>query len=133
MTLFDGAGPVPITLEAQVAEAEDELRMREYVYPKRVKDGKMDARKASMKTAAMRAIIRTLRGILESGETPPETTRFKPGVLVELQTQAARGDVLKRHVKELLDAADASDDPIPQRFVEAITVLRNAMKSMVDR
>lgn len=56
-----------ITISEQVAAAERELRMRERVYPRRVADGKMTNKLAVHETAAMAAIVETLKGV-ERGE-----------------------------------------------------------------
>lgn len=56
-------GALPITIPAQIACVERELRMREHVYPRRVADGKMSEAKAREELAAMRAVLATLQAI----------------------------------------------------------------------
>lgn len=50
-----------VPVEAQIAAVEREIKMREYVYPRRVADHKMTQRKAEEELAAMRAVLETLR------------------------------------------------------------------------
>lgn len=50
-----------IPIEAQIAAVEREIKMREYVYPRRVADHKMTQRKADEELTAMRAVLETLR------------------------------------------------------------------------
>jgi len=133
MTLFDGAGPMPITLEAQVEVARREIRFREYVYPRRVRDGKMAQSEADQQLAGMKAIHRTLRGLLESGEQAPEAARFPPGELTKLQTQAAQGVMLKRLATAAMKRLDQENEKVMSIVVDEIQeldALREALKSM---
>ena len=53
----------PISLKVQIATAERELAMRRRVYPRLIATGKMTAAQAAAETAAMSAIVATLKGI----------------------------------------------------------------------
>lgn len=55
------AGTMPITIAAQIACVEREIKMREHVYPRRVADCKMSQAKADDELAAMRAVLATLK------------------------------------------------------------------------
>lgn len=50
-----------ISLEQQIRVAERELQMRKKVYPRRVESGAMTEAEAEFQTAAMAAIVETLR------------------------------------------------------------------------
>lgn len=56
--LFDG-GEIP--LHQQIACAEREVKFRQRVYARRVGEGKMAQAQADRETAAMKAIVDTLR------------------------------------------------------------------------
>jgi hypothetical protein len=60
--LFD---PRAVPLHVQIAAAERELSMRRHVYPRRIAEGKMSKELAERETAAMEAIVQTLRSIGE--------------------------------------------------------------------
>jgi hypothetical protein len=51
----------PISLDAQIATAERELASRRRVYPRLIKAGTMRFEKAVVETAAMAAIVETLK------------------------------------------------------------------------
>lgn len=51
----------PISLDAQIAAAERELASRRRVYPRLIKAGKIRFEKAVVETAAMSAIVQTLK------------------------------------------------------------------------
>jgi len=51
----------PISLDAQIATAERELASRRRVYPRLIRAGKMRLEKAVAETAAMSAIVETLK------------------------------------------------------------------------
>jgi hypothetical protein len=51
----------PISLDAQIATAERELASRRRVYPRLIKAGKIRFEKAVVETAAMAAIVETLK------------------------------------------------------------------------
>jgi hypothetical protein len=51
----------PISLDAQIAAAERELASRRRVYPRLIKAGKIRFEKAVVETAAMSAIVETLK------------------------------------------------------------------------
>ena len=53
----------PISLKVQIATAENELVWRRCVYPRLVAAGKMTATQAAAETAAMSAIVRTLKSM----------------------------------------------------------------------
>lgn len=63
MSLFE---TTPIPLAAQIACVEREIAMRERVYPRWVSEKRMPQKKADDEMAAMRAVLRTLRGIAEA-------------------------------------------------------------------
>jgi hypothetical protein len=52
-----------VPLHVQIAAAEREVRQRRHVYPRRVADGKMTQAFADEQTAAMEAIVETLKGL----------------------------------------------------------------------
>ena len=52
----------PISLKVQIATAERELALRRRVYHRWVAMGKMTAARAAAETAAMSAIVATLKG-----------------------------------------------------------------------
>lgn len=58
----------PVPLDAQIAAAERELALRRRVYPRWVAAGKMKNEKAVAETAAMTAIVETLKGLRASRE-----------------------------------------------------------------
>lgn len=51
----------PFMMDELIECAEREVRMREYVYPGRVKSQKMSQQKADRELALMRAIVRELQ------------------------------------------------------------------------
>lgn len=53
----------PPTLAEQIACVEAEIKMRRYVYPRRVADKKMSQAKADKEIAAMEAVLATLRKV----------------------------------------------------------------------
>jgi hypothetical protein len=53
----------PVSLDAQIAEAERELATRRRVYPRLIKRGTMRFENAVAKAAAMAAIVETLKGL----------------------------------------------------------------------
>ncbi len=57
----------PLTLDDQIACVKREIGMREFVYPRRVADGKMKQDKADHELAAMKAVLATL---IERKENP---------------------------------------------------------------
>ena len=59
--LFGGA--LPISLAAQIAEIEREIKQRERVYPRWVEAGKMPKATADRQTEVMRAVLVTLKGL----------------------------------------------------------------------
>lgn len=59
--------PLPVPLEEQVKCVEREISMRERVYGRWVSEKRMTERKAELELAAMRAVLRTLKGLLEAG------------------------------------------------------------------
>ncbi len=64
-TLFpESSTPVPIA--AQVACVEREIGFRVRVYARRVAEGKMAQAKADDELAAMRAVLATLKGIVDA-------------------------------------------------------------------
>lgn len=54
-----------VTIQEQVACAEREVRMRARVYPRWVQQGRMSPAKMKAETAAMEAIVKTLKEIEE--------------------------------------------------------------------
>lgn len=58
---------MPIPLEAQIAEVERELGMRQHVYTRRVGEKKMKQADADAKIATMQAVLSTLREVQERG------------------------------------------------------------------
>jgi hypothetical protein len=56
----------PIPLDIQRACAARELRLRQRLYPRWVRDGTMTARQAAHELAAMRAIVQTVTALLEA-------------------------------------------------------------------
>ncbi len=50
-----------ISIIGQIAEVEREIAMREQVYPKQVREGKMKPEAANMLMERMRAVLATLR------------------------------------------------------------------------
>lgn len=48
------------TLDEQIASVEREIKMRLWVYPKRVKEGKMSQEQAAHETDCMQEVLRTL-------------------------------------------------------------------------
>jgi len=64
MTLFDR---LPVPIEAQIACVERELRYRERVYARRVRDGKMTQDLADRELAAMSAVLNTLLSVKGAG------------------------------------------------------------------
>lgn len=62
---------LPIPLEAQIACIERELRYREGFYPRWIAEKKMTQRKMDEELAAMRAVLRTLKGIAENRDLAP--------------------------------------------------------------
>ncbi len=65
--LFPGA-PLMVTIDDQIACAERELKLRERVYPERVKDRKMSQDFADHQINCQVAIIAMLRQLKERGE-----------------------------------------------------------------
>lgn len=57
---------LPIPLEEQITCVEREISMRERVYPRWVVEHRMTQAKAERELAAMRAVLRTLRGLQEA-------------------------------------------------------------------
>jgi len=60
--LFPAAAP-SVSLARQIEAVEREVAMRRRVYPRRVADGRMTQRQADTETAAMEAVLATLRGV----------------------------------------------------------------------
>ena len=52
-----------IQIDEQIKCVEREIGMREFVYPRRVADKRMTQKKADEETAAMRAVLETLREV----------------------------------------------------------------------
>lgn len=52
-----------VPLHVQIAEAEREIRQRRHVYPRLVAAGKLTQAKADEQTAAMEAVVATLKGL----------------------------------------------------------------------
>lgn len=119
-----------VTLEEQLACAERELGFRQHVYPKRVEAGKMSAEQARMEGERMKAIVRTLRALLEGRATAPRP-KYKPQGIPELQQQAARGVMLQRLAGELVSCMPI-DIQLPPTADEALKVLRRSLKSMSE-
>jgi hypothetical protein len=67
----DQSGPevaaAVVTLAAQIAEVEREIRMRHKVYPGQVRQGRMTPREAEKKLAVMEAVLTTLRDLEGKG------------------------------------------------------------------
>ncbi len=59
-----------ITLQQQIDCVTREIKMREFVYPGRIRAGKMKPEKADYEIAAMRAVLATLSDEVV-GATPP--------------------------------------------------------------
>ena len=59
--LFDDRA---VPLLDQIAAAERELKMRQHVYPRRIAEKKMTQALADRETAAMAAIVETLKGLV---------------------------------------------------------------------
>lgn len=59
------ASETPIPLEAQIAEVQRELAMREKVFPRWVDEKKMKPENAARCMNAMRAVLRTLQSLKE--------------------------------------------------------------------
>lgn len=59
----------PISIGAQIEEAEREIRLREGVYQRQVSSGKMRQSVADMHLERMRAILRTLQWLQANEET----------------------------------------------------------------
>lgn len=55
--------PDIVSIERQIEAVQREIRFREYVYPRRVGDGKMTQAKADDELAAMRAVLATLEAL----------------------------------------------------------------------
>lgn len=60
---FEKEGPMNPTLAEQIAEVKREIAIRERVYPKWVKDGKMKAHAAERGIALMKAALHTLMAL----------------------------------------------------------------------
>ncbi|HSW83494.1 MAG TPA: hypothetical protein VLH12_08470 [Usitatibacter sp.] len=58
---------LPIPLEAQIRSVEREIGLRLSAYPRFVAEHRMTQVKADHEIAAMRAVLRTLQSIKESG------------------------------------------------------------------
>lgn len=58
-----GSPTLTLTLDEQIKSVEREIGMRESVYPKWVRAGKMSDLKASREIAAMRAVLSTLHSL----------------------------------------------------------------------
>lgn len=56
-------GALPIPLEVQIAEVEQELKMRRRVYPVRVRDGRMTQQRMDRQIEVMQAVLATLYGL----------------------------------------------------------------------
>jgi len=56
------------SLDAQIKAVEREIGMRERVYPRQVKAGKMRQAEADFQIAIMRAVLETLRGVASNGK-----------------------------------------------------------------
>lgn len=59
-----------ITLEAQIASVEREIRMREKVYPRWTASGKLKKESADRELETMKAVLATLREI-QAKQVPP--------------------------------------------------------------
>jgi hypothetical protein len=64
--MFPITEPIPVTLEDQVKCVEREISMRERVYPRWVADKKLTQSTADRELNAMRAVLRTLKNLLEN-------------------------------------------------------------------
>jgi hypothetical protein len=58
--------PLPVPLEEQIKCVEREIGFRERCYPRWVIEHKMTQRKMDDELRAMRAVLRTLKGLLEA-------------------------------------------------------------------
>lgn len=58
--------PIPVTIEDQVKCVEREISMRERVYPRWVADKKLTQATADRELAGMKAVLRTLKSLLEN-------------------------------------------------------------------
>lgn len=56
----------PVPLAAQIAEIERELAMRAHAYPRFIANGRLKQDAADKQIAALRAALRTLRGIADA-------------------------------------------------------------------
>lgn len=54
---------IPLDIEAQIRAVQREIAMRLFVYPRRVKDGRMKPEQAEHETAAMEAVLVTLEKV----------------------------------------------------------------------
>lgn len=61
----DEEAPEAVTLERQIKSVEREIELRKRVYPTRVANHRMSAEFAAEELAAMRAVLRTLKGLVK--------------------------------------------------------------------
>jgi hypothetical protein len=62
--LFGQPADAEPSLAEQIAELDRELRLRNRVYPRLVADGRLSEATANRHTRALRAALRTLRGLI---------------------------------------------------------------------
>lgn len=133
--LFAGGEPLPIPLEAQITAVEREISMRLQVYGRRVDAGQMRREKAHAEIAAMRAVLRTLKGIHEAPKVDAAANRLSVDYfaaiarLDEVTAYAVKLEALLKPFAEIHipgdPGIDASDYPnvkiaVPVADVKAI-------------
>lgn len=118
-SLFAGNEPMPITLEAQIACAENEIRMRLRVYPRLVGNNKLTQKKADDEVAAMRAILRTLTGLQQAAPIAVQRIRDLEAVLKKV-----------RH--EISERSDVKDGPEGRQLPNQAMELETLLTPMID-
>lgn len=68
----DELAPVVITIDAQIECIEREIKIRRYVYQKRVSGGHMSQKLADKETARINAVLDTLKAIKARGISFPD-------------------------------------------------------------